>query len=129
MICPDLLEFKIIEAIQEMKKNKAVGVDGIPVEFWKTLENRATKEIVELGQSRHKEWKCPNGFTQVVMIPIPKKTKAVECEDHRTISLISHASKIMLEFLRGEWKREQKIFLIGINFNSGNDVVLWMQWE
>ena len=30
------------------------------------------------------------------MIPVPKKIKAVECEDYVTISFISHACKITL---------------------------------
>ena len=33
------------------------------------------------------------------MIPIEKKKNAVECGDFRTISLIAHASKIMLKIL------------------------------
>ena len=34
-----------------------------------------------------------------MLIPIPKKANAVECSDHRTISLISHASKILLKII------------------------------
>ena len=41
----------------------------------------------------------PEYFTRVVMIPLQKKPNAEECEDHRTISLIPHASKIMLKIL------------------------------
>ena len=33
------------------------------------------------------------------MIPIPKKANASECGDYRTISLIPHASKILLKVL------------------------------
>ena len=33
------------------------------------------------------------------MIPLPKKNNAVKCSDFRTISLICHASKIMLKVL------------------------------
>jgi hypothetical protein len=50
------------------------------------------KEIYETGI-----W--PEDFTKIVMIPIPKKNNAIECADHRTISLISHASKILLKIL------------------------------
>ena len=32
-----------------------------------------------------------------VFIPIPKKGNAKECSNHRTIALISHASKVMLK--------------------------------
>ena len=39
----------------------------------------------------------PEDFTKVIMIPLQKKVNAVECGDHRTISLISHASKILLK--------------------------------
>jgi len=41
----------------------------------------------------------PTDFTKTMLIPLPKKTNAVECSDHRTISLISHASKIILKIL------------------------------
>src|SRR6476469_9269685 len=41
----------------------------------------------------------PSDFTRVVMIPLQKKMNAGECSDHRTISLISHASKILLKIL------------------------------
>ena len=35
-----------------------------------------------------------------VVIPIPKKSNAKECSDHRTIALISHSSKVMLKILQ-----------------------------
>ena len=34
------------------------------------------------------------------MIYIPKKGNAIECSHYRTISLISHASKVMLKILQ-----------------------------
>jgi len=33
------------------------------------------------------------------MVSLPKKVNAVECSDYRTISLIPHASKIMLKVI------------------------------
>src|SRR5277367_4187123 len=44
----------------------------------------------------------------------PKKANAVECSDHRTISLISHASKIMLKVLTKRIEAKAKD-LIGRN--------------
>ena len=35
-----------------------------------------------------------------IYIPIPKKGNAKECSNYRTISLISHASKVMLKILQ-----------------------------
>ena len=53
----------------------------------------------------------PEDFTRVVMIPIQKKSNAIECEDHRTISLISHASKILLKILTKRIEAKAKGFI------------------
>jgi len=42
------------------------------------------------------EGKWPEDFIQVILLPL-EKANATECSDYRTISLISHASKIMLK--------------------------------
>ena len=48
-------------------------------------------------------WKTqqwPQDWKKSVFIPIPKKGNAKECSDYCTISLISHASKVMLKILQ-----------------------------
>ena len=40
------------------------------------------------------------GLEKVSFIPIPNKGNAKECSNHRTIALISHASKVMLKILQ-----------------------------
>ena len=47
-------------------------------------------------------WKIqqwPQDWKRSVFTPIPKKGKAKECSNYRTIALISHASKVMLRIL------------------------------
>src|SRR6476661_3605788 len=75
------------------------GPDGIPAEFWKVLGAKGTTELVELCKEMYVKGIWPSDVTRVVMIPLQKKMNAVECSDHRTISLISHASKILLKIL------------------------------
>ena len=48
------------------------------------------------------------------MIPLPKKNNAMKCTDFRTISLICHASKIMLKVLTKRIEAKAK-HLIGRN--------------
>ena len=36
---------------------------------------------------------------KAVLIPLPKKLNASDCGDYQTISLITHASKILLKVL------------------------------
>ena len=40
------------------------------------------------------------GLEKSVFIPIPKKGNAKECSNYRTITLISHTSKVMLKILQ-----------------------------
>ena len=46
-----------------------------------------------LNTSRPLDWK------RSILIPIPKKGSTKECANHRTIALISHASKVMIKIL------------------------------
>ena len=48
-------------------------------------------------------WKIqqwPQDWERSVFIPIPKKGNANECSDYHTITLISHASKVILKILQ-----------------------------
>ena len=40
------------------------------------------------------------GLQKSVFIPIPKKGNAKECSNYRTITLISHCSKVMIKILQ-----------------------------
>jgi len=108
---PELLREEIEAAIKSMKDSKAAGVDGIPAEFWKALGDRGTEELVRLCQDMYETGKWPADFTRLVFIPLEKKENAVECEDHRTISLICHASKILLKVLTKRIEARAKDFL------------------
>src|SRR6478609_560080 len=45
------------------------------------------------------------------MIPLQKKMDAVECSDHRTISLISHVSKILIKILTNRIEAKARDFV------------------
>jgi len=96
---PDLLDSEILEAIREMKHRKAQGSDEIPAEFLKAMGPKATKQLIELCKNIYKTGDWPKDFCETTLIPIPKKNNATDCKDFRTISLISHASKIVLRIL------------------------------
>src|SRR6476469_8494812 len=53
----------------------------------------------------------PSDFARGVMIPLQKKMNAVEFSDHRTISVISHASKILLKILTSRIEANARDFI------------------
>src|SRR5579864_8972331 len=61
---PPLLTSEIIEAITDMKKNKAVGVDDIPAEFLKALGEEGTKELVEMCKEMYDEGIWPEDLQE-----------------------------------------------------------------
>lgn len=116
-----LLKEEVIRAINDMRENKAVGVDDIPAEFLKRLGSKGTQELVNLCESMYETGKWPSDFTRLVFVPLEKKENAVDCEDHRTISLVCHASKIMLKVLTRRIEGKAKDFLSNgqFGFRSG----------
>src|SRR6218665_2194556 len=96
---PDFLKDKILAAIGEIKNNKAEGIDNIPIEMLKTFGEKAMKELVQLCKEIYNTGVWPEDFLQTVMVPLKKKPNAMTCEDHRTISLLTHALKIVLRVL------------------------------
>jgi antitoxin component of MazEF toxin-antitoxin module len=109
---PALLESEIREAIKEMKSKKAEGIDGIPAEILKTLGLEAMKEVIQLCKDMYDQGQWPKDFTRSIIIPIPKKPNAMKCEEYRTISLISHASKIMLKILAKRMEIKVQVYNI-----------------
>src|SRR6267154_4128728 len=98
-IRPQVLKSEISLTISEMKEGKAVGVDEIPAEMLKSLGEKAMQELCDICQRMYEEGKWPDDFTRIAMLPLPKKTNAVNCSDYRTISLICQTSKNMLKVL------------------------------
>ena len=91
----DILECEGKWALESITMKKASGGDGIPVELFQILKADAVKVLHSLCQQiwKTQDWK------RSVFIPIPKKGNAKECSNYHTVSLISHASKVMLKIL------------------------------
>ena len=95
---PDILEVKW--ALESITTNKASGGDGIPVELFQILEDDAAKVLHSICQQIWKTQQWPQDWKRSVFISIPKKGNAKECSNSRTITLVSHASKVMLKILQ-----------------------------
>ena len=97
---PDILECEVKWALESITTNKASGGDGIPVELFQILKDEAVKVLHSICQQIWKTQQWPQDWKRSVFIPIPKKGNAKECSNYSTITLISHASKVMLNILQ-----------------------------
>ena len=74
--------------------------DGIPAELFQILKDDAVKVLHSICQQIWKTQQWPQDWKRSVFIPVPKKSNARGCSKYCPITLISHASKVMLKILQ-----------------------------
>ena len=79
---------------------KASGSDGIPVRLFQILKDDVVKVLHSICQQIWKTQQWPQNCKMSVFVPIPKKHNAKECSNYHTVSLISHATKVILKILQ-----------------------------
>jgi hypothetical protein len=101
---PDIIVAEVEAAITKLKPMKAPGIDGVCGELIQYGGEAALNGIHAICQRAWKEESFPQIWTKSVIVAIPKKGDLQKCENYRTISLIVHASKILLEIIRRRLK-------------------------
>ena len=101
---PDILECKFKWALGSITTDKAIGVDGIPVELFHILKKKKKNDAVKMlhlvSQQIWKTQQRPQDQKRSVFLPIPKKGNAKEYSNYHTIALISCSNKVMLKILQ-----------------------------
>ena len=97
---PDILACEVKWALGSISTNKATGGDGIPGKLIQILKDDAMKVLHSIWKQIWKTQQWPQDWIMSVFIPNIKKGIAKECSNHHTITLISHASKVMLKILQ-----------------------------
>ena len=84
------------KAIKQLQAGKAPGPDGIPPEIFKEGGDAITTKLTELMQQFWEEGAVPQDFKDANIIHLYKnKGDRASCDNHRGISLLSIAGKIM----------------------------------
>ena len=96
---PDILECEVKWALGSITTNKASRGDGISDQPFQILKDDV-RVLHSICQQIWKTQQWPQDWKRSVFIPIPKKVNAKECSNYHTITLLSHASKVMLKILQ-----------------------------
>ncbi|WP_419626769.1 RNA-directed DNA polymerase, partial [Thiolapillus sp.] len=91
-------------AVQSLKKGKSAGVDNIAAEL---VQAGGEDVITALTTICSKIWQTgewPTPWTQSLVITLPKKGNLQQCQNYRSISLISHPSKVLLKIILNRLK-------------------------
>ncbi len=96
---PDILLCEVENTMKKLRSGKVPGVDNIQAELLKERDRKVLLSSIRLCNKiwKSKEW--PEDWKKVVFLPLPKKGDVRECANNRTISLLSHASKVLLHII------------------------------
>ena len=95
---------EVRHAIASLKSDKATGGDGISAEVLKALNDKGITIVTELLNLIYEHGHIPEGMAESIIIQLPKKPNTMKCEEHRTISLLSHLTKLLLQTIRNRAK-------------------------
>ena len=95
-----LLREEVEAVVKALKMGKSAGVDNIPAELVQAGEEDMIDILVTLCNKIWKTGEWPTTWTQSLVITRPKKGNLQLCQNYRTISLISHPSKVMLKIIQ-----------------------------
>ena len=82
-----------------MKKGKSAGVDNVPAELAQAGGETMIDVLTEICNRIWRTGEWPTPWTQSLIIALPKKGNLQLCQNYKTISLISHSSKVMLKVI------------------------------
>ena len=102
---PDILECEVKWALGRITTNKASGGDGIPADLFQILKDDAVKVLHSICQQIWKTQQWPQAWKRSIFIPIPNKGNAKGYSNYHTITLISHARKVMLKILQARFQQ------------------------
>ena len=90
-----------------LKKGKSARIDNIPAELVQAGGETMIDVLTEICNRIWRTGEWPTPWTQSLIITLPKKGNLQLCENYRTISLISHSSKVMLNNRLGSEPEEE----------------------
>ena len=99
-----ILREEVEIAVASLKKGKSAGVDNIPAELVQAGGETMIDVLTEICNRIWRTGEWPTPWTQSLIITLPKKGTLQLCQNYRTISLISHSSKVMLKVILNRLK-------------------------
>ncbi len=86
-------------ALKGMPMNKAAGPDNITTELLVAAGDIGIVELTKLSNMMYNKGCLPSELNKSIFITLPKVNGTTKCEKHRTISLMSHVTKLILRIV------------------------------
>lgn len=80
--------------------------------MWKHSGEETRDILFKTVEKMYREGIVPKDFTQSRTILIPKKGNPTKCSNYRTISLLTHVSKILLNIIKNRILKKTEIISV-----------------
>ena len=94
-----ILHSEIRQAMKNMKKGKAVGEDGVAIEMLEALGDYAKDIITRLANRIYENGDFTEQMCKSLFITLPKVSGTLDCNKHRTLSIMSQVTKLILRVI------------------------------
>ena len=91
---------------------KSTGIDNIPAELIKAGGNIVIQILLDMCNKIWETGIWPSDWTKSMIISLHKKGSKQKFENYRTISIISHSSKIMLKIILNRLQNYMEEFIL-----------------
>jgi hypothetical protein len=109
-------ESEVKDASKRMMGGKPMGLDGIPIEVWRSLRDIAIVWLTKLFNLIFRSNKMPDEWGRSILVPIFKNKGGVQsCTNYRGIKLMSHIMKL--------WERIIEHCLRGVTTSPKTNLV------
>ena len=92
---PPLLD-EVVQAVRMLKCGKTPGLDGVPAELIQNSGPASIRVLLKLCTQIWNSLNWPDAWMKQEIVMIHKTGNTKECTNYRTITLLSHASKVLL---------------------------------
>ncbi|RWR98433.1 hypothetical protein B4U79_09399, partial [Dinothrombium tinctorium] len=92
---PFLSRVKVLEIINSINVNKAIGPDEISPFILRNISNEILESLCQIFQKSLEEGVVPNCLKKSIVVPIYKSGDKTLCKNYRPISLTSSLAKVL----------------------------------
>lgn len=95
---------ELMDAVKQMKTGRAPGIDGLSIDFYKSMWNIIGNDFYEVIQECFKEKSLPTSCQRAVLTLLPKKGDLSDLKNWRPVSVLTTDYKLMAKVLANRLK-------------------------
>ena len=120
---------EVRHAVSSFKTGKTACIDNISAEFIIHGGDAAIDVLTRIGNDIRQSNQWPALWTWPLIITLPKQGYLWQCNNHRTICLISHVSKVMLKILLNWQAISEKSHCSRLSWFSTKQKYKWTNFQ